>query len=364
MKRTPIWKEIGEFFTFLFHYFRKQLFTAFRRFEATKDFLVGGLVVKRGRYTRPFIHSGMAILVVLGILLAPLIGHNIPGFAYNPWEEVEVGVDVFGSRSFQNEALTTLISVKPRATVIDYKVKESDTVSGIAEKFGISTDSIRWANDLKSIDAIKPGDKLKILPVSGIAHKVKRGETIYSISKKYQANAQAIVDYPFNEFSNDETFTLVAGQNLIVPDGIMPQQKPWQATSYLAKTPDAGVVSATGQFVWPTSGNISQRFRWYHRGLDIANKAAPGVVAADSGKVILAGYPDRFGYGNRVIINHGNGFTTLYAHLSKIYVKTGQTVNRGDSIGQMGGTGRSTGIHLHIEIRYNGVAQDPLRYLK
>jgi len=364
MKKLPLWQEVFEFTRFLLTYFKKRLVFAFRRFEDFKDFLVGGLMVKRGRYARPFLHSSMAGLVVLGILLAPLIGNNLPGLAYNPWEEIELGGQAMGSRSFEASGLTTLISVKPRATVINYLVKEGDTVSAISQKFGVDTDTIRWANDLTSINSIKPGDEIKILPVTGVSHKVRRGETIYSIGKKYDANPQAIVDYPFNDFANDETFALVAGQLLIVPDGVMPKQQPWERPAYIAQTPDAGVVSATGRFVWPTGGNISQRFVWYHRGLDIANKAAPAIVAADSGKVIVAGFPDRFGYGNRVIIDHGNGFTTLYAHLSKIYVTAGQTVNRGAAIGQMGSTGRSTGIHLHFEVHKNGVAQDPLAYLK
>lgn len=364
MEDQSIWQEIKEFGQFLFNYFKKRLLLNFARFETAKDFLVGGLVAKRGKYARPFLHSGMAGLVILAILLAPLIGNNLPGLAYDPWEEVNLGAVAAGSRSFEAQALTTSISVKPRATVIQYTVKEGDTVSGIAEKFSVSTDTIRWANNLKSIDSIKPGDTLDILPVTGVSHKVKRGETVYSIAEKYEANAQAIVDYPFNEFANDETFSLVAGQNLIVPEGVMPQQQLWESRSYIAQTPDAGAVSAIGQFVWPTSGRITQRFVWYHQGLDIANSAAPAILAADSGKVIVAGFPDRFGYGNRVIIDHGNGYQTLYAHLSKIYVQVGQTVARGNAIGQMGSTGRSTGTHLHFEIRKFGVNQDPLAYLK
>jgi murein DD-endopeptidase MepM/ murein hydrolase activator NlpD len=129
-------------------------------------------------------------------------------------------------------------------------------------------------------------------------------------------------------------------------------------------TPDAGVVSATGQFSWPTSGSISQRYVWYHKALDISNKGGPAILAADSGRVTVAGWPDNFGYGNRVIINHGNGFETLYAHMSSIAVSVGQTVNRGDVLGVMGSTGRSTGTHLHFEIRQNGATLDPLGFLR
>ena len=198
-----------------------------------------------------------------------------------------------------------------------------------------------------------------------MAHKVKRGETIYSIAKYYSTGPQGIIDFPFNSFTNDETFELAVGQILIVPDGVKPKQKPWAPGAYIAQeTPDAGVVSATGQFIWPASGTLSQLFRWYHKGIDISNKSTPPILAADAGKVVIAGWPDGIGYGNRVLIDHGNGFATLYAHLAKIYVEAGQTVNRGDQIGQMGSTGRSTGTHLHFEIRKNGAAVNPLGYLK
>ena len=121
---------------------------------------------------------------------------------------------------------------------------------------------------------------------------------------------------------------------------------------------------ASGAFVWPTSGQISQGFAWYHKGVDIANRSAPDILAADSGTVVVAGWPDNYGYGNRVIIDHGNGYKTLYGHLSKIYVVSGQTVSRGSAIGKMGSTGRSTGNHLHFEVVKNGTYISPLTVLR
>jgi murein DD-endopeptidase MepM/ murein hydrolase activator NlpD len=205
---------------------------------------------------------------------------------------------------------------------------------------------------------------MKVSPVTGVVHRVKKGDTVYSVAKYYNTDPQGIVDYPFNTFINDETFELAVGQILIVPDGMMPrpQEPPRQ---YIAQqTPDAGTVVASGAFVWPTAGRISQTFRWYHRAVDIANKAGTAILAADAGKIITAGWPDNTGYGNRVIIDHGNGFITVYGHLSKVSVAGGQTVKRGDMIGLMGSTGLSTGPHLHFEIRANGKTQDPLGYLK
>jgi murein DD-endopeptidase MepM/ murein hydrolase activator NlpD len=257
----------------------------------------------------------------------------------------------------------TLISAKPRSDVLEYQVREGDTVSTIAEKFGVSIDTIRWANDLKSIKAIKTGQKLKIPPVTGLIHKVKHGETIYSIAKKYQVEAQNVVNWPYNSFANDETFALAVGQELMVPDGTMPKAKPWAPRPYIAyQAPVGGTVAGTGQFVWPAGGRLTQGFRWYHRGIDIANRSAPAILAADSGTVVSVGWLG--GYGNQVKVSHGNGFETLYAHLSAIHVSPGQVISQGASVGQMGCTGRCSGTHLHFEIRLNGVAMNPMNYLQ
>ena len=358
---------VKQFREFLFawkNYLAGRIKHNFHRFETGKSWFAEKLYQRRGRLARPFSHFGMATLVALGIVLAPVLTRNFPGIA---GEQDGRGGPLVLSAFISEEELDTMtmISDKPRADIIEYEVQPGDTISGIASKFGISIDTLRWANDLASINSIKPGQVLEILPTTGIAHKVKRGETIYSIAKYYATEAQGVVDFPFNSFSDDETFALAVGQILIIPDGIEPKVEPWSAGAYIArKTPDAGTISAIGQFIWPADGKISQLYRWYHKGLDISNKNAPAILAADAGKVTLAGWPDGIGYGNRVIIDHGNGFQTLYAHLARIYVVAGQTVKRGDQVGQMGSTGRSTGIHLHFEVIKNGVALDPLGYLK
>lgn len=334
------------------------------KFENFKTWFATKLYQKRGRLARPFSHIGMGGLTIIGLAIAPVIANgysNIFGGQFDA-DTYNRGVVL---ASYDTVETSTIISDKPRDKVVNYHVKAGDTVSQIAKKFGVSSDTIRWQNNLSSLDDIKPGQILEILPVTGILHKVKKGETVYSIAKKYESNPQAIVDFPFNSFTNDETFALAIGQDLIVPDGVMPQQKLWSPRTYIAKkTPDAGAVTASGRFVWPTGGVITQRFSWYHKGLDIANRSAPGIVAADAGTVIVAGWPDHSGYGNRVMIDHHNGYVTLYAHMQKIYVQVGQNVNRGDLLGQMGSTGRSTGTHLHFEIRYHRVHQNPLNYLK
>ncbi len=259
-------------------------------------------------------------------------------------------------------AQTEMSDQRVRDEIINYTVEEGDTVSTIADKFGITPETIRWQNNLSG-DKIKVGQSLEILPVAGISHKVQKGDTVYSIAKKYDIDPQPIVNYPFNTFMNDETFELAVGQTVIVPGGIKPSEIPTAPRTRFI-TPDAGTVVASGNFVWPTSGRITQNFVWYHQGLDIANRESPSVLAADSGTVVIAGWIDSYGYGNRVMIDHGNGFRTLYAHLSSISVRVGQSVARGNVIGRMGSTGRSTGIHLHFEVIRNGVHINPLTVLQ
>ena len=145
----------------------------------------------------------------------------------------------------------------------------------------------------------------------------------------------------------------------------MPNVVQWSPSTNIAqRTPNAGVVSAKGKFIWPISGVITQRFSWYHGGIDIATAFGTPILAADSGKILVAGWPDNSGYGNRVVIDHGNGYQTWYGHMSRFAVVAGQTVNRGDVIGYEGSTGRSTGPHCHFEIRLNGVHLDPLQVLQ
>ncbi len=351
-----LFHDFGRYLNLIRHYAFWRSYKVFTKFEKLKDAIATNLYKQRGRFARPFIHTGMMMIIALSIMLTPVIAQNSQAET-----STESPMPQFYS-AFEDPETQTTVSDKPRDKVIHYVVASGDTLSTIASKFDVSTDTIRWQNKLGKNDQIKPGQTLEILPVTGVSHRVQKGDTIYSIAKKYGLeSAQPIVDFPFNSFSNDETFALAIGQTIIVPDGNMPSAAP----SFVARrTPDAGSVTASGQFVWPTNGTITQRFFWYHKGIDIANKAAPAVVAADAGEVIVAGWPDSSGYGNRVMIDHGNGYITLYAHLSKIYVGTGQRVNRGDAIGQMGSTGRSTGTHLHFEIRTGSGNLNPLNFLK
>jgi len=361
LKAGGLASELRTFFNELGRYLYQNLHLSFIKFEKVKGVFVTILYRQRGKYARRFMHSGMAGLAALGIMIAPVIADEFPGRTVDPWDIPSPSLVL--SASTEDPQTTTLISEKGRDKIVEYSVQSGDTVGSIAEKFGVSEDTVLWQNDLGAKDKIKPGQILQVLPVTGVSRKVQKGDTVYSIAKKYDTSPQAVVDFPFNAFVNDETFELAIGQNIIVPDGVMPKAR--QVSPRIRQlTPDAGTVVASGNFVWPAAGRITQRFVWYHKGIDIANKAMPNVVAADSGTVVVAGWPDGYGYGNRVLIDHGNGYTTMYAHLSRIYVVPGQTVARGAAIGKMGSSGRSTGIHLHFEVTKSGVYINPLSALQ
>ncbi len=362
-KLLEVWADIKLFSSELGNYIVKKLHLSFLHFEKGKGVLVMALYKQRGKYVRRFMHTGMAGLAGLAMAIAPVVAQEFPGRSVNPWE-IPAPPAVL-SLSAESEEIQTFISDKVRDKVMDYTVREGDTVSTIAEKFGISQDTIRWQNDLKSKESIKVGQVLQILPVTGVVHKVQKGDTVYSIAKKYDSSPQAVVDFPYNTFTNDETFELAIGQTVVIPDGVKPAEILWSPLARVRQvTPDAGTVVASGSFVWPAQGTITQRFSWYHPGIDIANKAAPDVLAADSGTVVIAGWPDSQGFGNRVLIDHGNGYKTQYAHLQTVYVVSGQTVKRGDRIGKMGSTGRSTGTHLDFRVFYNGQPLNPLDILR
>lgn len=367
MDHDPIYRELAHFIRAFFAYIVLRFSNAGLSFEKVKNFVVDFLLVRRGANVSVFVHVGLLVLAV-SVLLAGgvfspsrIVSGSYPGVAANP---LVAGASVeSGAAGVISSSITpvTIISDKPRDKTIEHEVREGETVSTIAEEYGVSESTILWENSLSVTSQIKAGQKLRVLPVSGIAHKVVGGDTIYSIAKKYQANSQAIIDFPFNDVGDD--FQLATGQVLVVPDGAPPEKPKPAPTQYLARENIPITSLGSGQFVWPASGGLSQYFSWYHPAIDIDNLGGGPIHAADSGTVVVSGWPDNGGYGNRVIIDHGNGFTTLYAHMSAIYVSAGQKVSRGDVLGAMGSTGRSSGTHLHLEIRQNGVALNPLSLL-
>ncbi len=315
-------------------------------------------MARRGTYQRPFLMISLAILILTGVVSAPAIASAYPGGLPNQLATFTPSSAVVTNLDFTDYGIQTQVSEKPRDQVITYKAVKGDTLSTIADKFGISPDTIRWENDLTS-DDIAIGQELKIPPVSGIVHKVQEGETVQSIAKKYKTDAQKIVNFPFNDFTDLETFSLNVGQTLIGRDAVQVQ-----APAIAFPAPSLiSTAMGTGRLLWPTSGVITQYPIWYHMAFDIANPSLPGVMAADNGVVIYTGW-DRYGYGNHIIIDHGGGLSTLYGHLTEYYVNVGDRVSRGQVIAKMGSTGRSTGPHLHFETRINGVPVNPAQYFK
>jgi len=351
-------KEIGEFSIFLKDYFLAKLLNAGQVFEGIKDIIVAFLIVKRGKYSSSFLNTSFLVIVAAAIVGGPIIAENTPFLQTlnnqsNNYQAMVVSYNPYVG------SLSTDFSVKPRDKMENYTVKGGENLAMIAKRFDISTDTIRWANDLKG-DLIKPNQVLKIPPITGIVYKVVSGDTIYTIAKKYHTNAQNIVNFIFNDFADLDTFALTPGQLLYVPDGTIEPEKP--AYSQVFAQIQAG-VKGSSNFIWPTSGMITQYPVWYHMALDIANSSAPPVIAADTGTVIFAGW-NSTGYGNMIMIDHGNGYRSLYGHLSAISVSPGQVVNKAQQIGQMGSTGRSTGTHLHFEIRSGETLLNPLNFLK
>jgi len=354
-------QDLRRFIVFLAGYFQLRLLNFGQIFENLKDLIVAFLVVKRGKYSSSFLNTSFLILVLTTFVAGPIIVENNPFITELNSAPGNNQAAILSYNPYEN-SLSTIISAKPRDRIVNYTVVENDTLASISKKFDVSVDTIKWANDLKT-DTIRPADVLKIPPVTGIVHKVIAGENIYTIAKKYKTTAQAIVNFPFNDFTDMDNFGLNAGQTLYVPNGVIEEEQP----RYFAMNPSYAQVNAgvrgSSNFIWPTSGGITQYPIWYHMALDIASASAPPILAADTGTVIYAGCLT-WGYGCHVIIDHGNGFQTLYGHLSYIAVAAGQTISQGQTVGTMGSTGRSTGTHLHFEIRLGGVLQNPLNYLK
>ncbi len=257
--------------------------------------------------------------------------------------------------------------VKKRDKIITYVVQPGDTVSTIAQKFGLTVNTILWENNLSPYSLIHPGDKLSILPVSGVTHTVKKGETIGRIARDYGVKIEKILEANHLKI----TSTLAIGQKLIIPDGrkrtyVARKTKTYSGISVIKKlvqTPRRSSAVSSNKMAWPTVGHrITQYFSWRHNGLDIANRIGTPIFAADAGVIEYAGWGR--GYGNYILINHGGGKKTRYAHLSRFYVSKGQKVAKGQTIAAMGSTGWSTGPHLHFEVIINGRRYNPLNYIR
>ena len=230
-----------------------------------------------------------------------------------------------------------------------YIVREGDSLSQIAEMFGVTVNTIMWANDLTSKKPIKEGQELIILPVTGVRHVVEKGDTLASIAKEFHGDPDEIL--AFNGLPKGTTLSV--GDELMIPGGeITPAKAPAIASSGTGTTVGSGGKAIPGYFTHPVPGATKTQGIHGYNGVDLAASIGTVVRASASGTVIVSrsgGWNG--GYGNYIVIDHPNGTQTLYAHLSQNVAWGGQEVVAGQTIGNVGNTGRSTGAHLHFEVR-------------
>lgn len=247
--------------------------------------------------------------------------------------------------------------------ITDYVVLNGDTLSTVAAKFNVSTDTIRYANNITDIDSLKPGDKLVIPPLTGVLHTVAAGDTTASIAKRYGASEALVISQ--NDLYGED---IVAGMKLMVPDGEIPEApKPVVVVQTPAVQTRGGSQGssqptiASGQFIFPTTNTQGYYNGYHYWAIDIQGGYGTPIYAADSGRIVEAQYGWSGGFGNTILLDHGNGYTTRYGHMSSLAVLGGY-VTKGQVIGYMGSTGRSTGTHLHFEIIIGGKQLNPCNY--
>lgn len=322
----------------------------------------------------------VAVLVCVLFKFNPFEFINLKGHTEIPQENlnlalpeiVAAGVDYAPVRHVE---LNTTIPEDSRPFAIKYTVEEGDSIFAISKKFHLKPESILWANyDLLNDDPtyLNPGWRLTIPPTDGIYYKWKEGDTLEKIAEKYYASVDDIVSWPSNKM--DITNPVTTGLEYVMIPGGYRDMQPWivplafsprsGATRVIAgpggcEAPASGPMGSTA-FMYPTGTSDVSGFDFtsYHLGVDLTAFEGSPIYASDSGTVIYAGW-NSSGYGNLVVIDHNNGWETLYAHLSQIYVSCGQGVARGTIIGAAGSTGRSTGSHLHFEVRQLGGFVNP-----
>jgi LysM repeat protein len=268
--------------------------------------------------------------------------------------------------------LADVIDVPTTDTISTYIVQSGDSVQSVALRFGVSQNTIRWANNLGKTEVLHVGENLVILPITGVKHKVIKGDTLETIAKKYKADATDIANYNNLDVSDP----LIIGDTIIVPDGeiiitkVVTDKKTGKKHSVVVTgTGLKGGISVNhGYYIRPVvlgSGiQKTQGFHTRYNAVDIGAPKGTPIHAMADGTVIVA-KPDSWngGYGGLTIISHANGSQTLYAHQSEIFVKVGDHVSQGQVIGGVGNTGQvhgRTGLHLHFEIR--GVYPTPVLY--
>lgn len=319
-----------------------------------------------------------------GILGAPeLTPTPISEISVLPLLVLSEQTDTDGIR--RNSGMHTTIPTRARINVIEYTVETGDSVFGIADKFNLRPETILWANTASLNDnphKLQVGQELNIMPVDGTYHKWRQGENLRKVAEYYGVDAVVIIEWPgnhFDLFENDiDTLSIEPGAMLIVPGGErdmidygpprIPRDDPAVARTYgpgHCGTLSDGIVG-DGVFIWPTTEHWLSGFDYNpaanHPAIDIAGDTGNPVWAADDGVVVYAGW-SYSGYGNLIVLDHGNGWQSLYAHLNDIYVGCGESVYQGAAIGTLGNTGQSSGSHLHFELMYGTAKVNPWNFL-
>lgn len=305
----------------------------------------------------------------MGTLLALLMLVSLPGVASagpGPTSRLySTGIqgpiddpDLFAA-PYELETLSRELAAAParrwqllRPNVFTYIIKPGDSDWSIAHQFDLDVDTLRFSNEWMRLnpDLIYPGQEMVILPVKGAYVTVLTGDTLEGIALRYGVEPDAIRDFPLNQINGD---TLRAGQKLVIPDGRLDY-----AELILPPGPGRGYTLA-----WPLRGAVSQGYHGGHLAIDIATFYGAKVYASAAGRVIYARFSPDGWLGFRIVIAHGNGLQTAYNHMSDIYVEEGESVSRGQMIGQVGSTGNSTGPHVHFQVYQGSQRANPLNYL-
>lgn len=370
-------KQIGLFFKLLFRYIGKFLFYSGRAlnqgmrwifYEINKGnrFFIFRLMWQRGKIGRPLGHLGIIVVTLMVLFMSSFMKSS------NVFSDTNLASILKESEYKDSSDKDFLLNLAQATTnipedrsideIIEYTIQPGDTLSQIAESNHVTVDTIMAVNGIGFNDLLMPGQKLKILPVSGLEHTVDEGDNVESIAQEYKLDSpQPIIEINWLE----KPYTLEVGQKLIIPGGVIPEPpKPVYDTGVpVASVAPSAPIEGTGQFLWPSPGYLSRGYGWYygyfHGALDIANNGCGNpVYAADSGYVDTAGWRSG-GWGITVWLNHGNGYFSKYAHLSSTVVAAGNNVSRGELIGYSGQTGLAYGCHLHFVVEKNGVAINP-----
>ena len=253
-----------------------------------------------------------------------------------------------------------------RPAIITYTMGINENVWSVARHFGLEPETVLWANVQGNehdpdVHIVAP-QRLIILPVDGALYTVQPGDTVEKVALRHRVPEESITGLALNDL--EEPYELQPGQQLIVPGAtrFYTGGVSFESASFSNDIYPKDAPKGSGAFAWPTVGYLSQGYWSEHQAIDVANRTGTPVVAADHGYVIMAGR-DTWGYGNQVLIGHGNGFMTRYAHLDTMLIRAGDIVTKGQQIGTMGSTGTATTPHLHFEIIEEGLRRNPLGYL-